>query len=113
MTLINELIVSLKSGEHELSDTLMSIDAHYDDQPQSLTNGPVYSVPGQNEGSCKVFGLAVLEGLSEKQALLAFGEHYRDVIASRRNIDHGNIRALIAYGLMGVKFDEPSLSRKA
>jgi hypothetical protein len=58
-------------------------------------------------------GLALLEGLSDQEALLAFGEHYRDVLATPEGSDHGNIRALIKHGLAGVKFAELPLSRKA
>jgi hypothetical protein len=58
----------------------------------------VENAAGQNEGSCKTLGLALLEGLSD-QALLAFGEHYRSVLATPEGSDHGNIRALIEHGL--------------
>ena len=65
---------------------------------------------GQNEGSCKTLGLAVLEGLSDEEALLAFGEHYRSVVATPEGSDHGNIRALIKHGLAGVKFSAQPLN---
>ena len=57
--------------------------------------------------SRKNLGLALLE------ALLAFGEHYSSVVATPEGTDHGNIRALIAHGLAGVKFSAQPLTRKS
>ncbi|SEJ19619.1 HopJ type III effector protein [Pseudomonas sp. NFR16] len=113
MTDLNALRSSLKSGEHVFADTLAFVAAHYDYQPQAFSNGAVENAAGQNEGSCKTLGLALLEGLSDEEALLAFGEHYRSVTASPEGTDHGNIRALIANGLAGVKFSAQPLTRKA
>ncbi|MFJ3467020.1 HopJ type III effector protein [Pseudomonas sp. NPDC090201] len=113
MTDLNTLRMSLASGEHVFADTLAFVAEHYDYQPQAFSNGPVENAAGQNEGSCKTLGLAVLEGLSDEEALLAFGEHYRSVVATPEGSDHGNIRALIAHGLAGVKFSGEPLKRKA
>jgi len=113
MTDLNTLRTSLASGEHVFADTLAFIAAGYDYQQQAFTNGGVENAAGQNEGSCKTLGLALLEGLSDQEALLAFGEHYRSVLATPEGSDHGNIRALIAHGLAGVKFDGEPLKRKA
>ncbi|MCI8209661.1 HopJ type III effector protein [Pseudomonas sp. S25] len=113
MTDLNTLRASLDSGEHLFADTLAFIAAGYEYQPQAFTNGGVENAAGQNEGSCKTLGLALLEGLSDKHALLAFGEHYRSVVATPEASDHGNIRALIAHGLAGVKFAGEPLKRKA
>lgn len=112
MTDLNTLRTSLKSGEHAFADTLAFIAAGYDYQPQAFKNGGVENAAGQNEGSCKTLGLALLEGLSDEEALLAFGEHYRSVQATPQGNDHGNIRALIAHGLAGVKFEGKPLKRK-
>lgn len=111
MTDLNTLRASLKSGEHAFADTLAFIAANYSYQPQAFTNGSVDNAAGQNEGSCKTLGLALLEGLSDEEALLAFGEHYRSVLATPQGSDHSNIRALIAHGLAGVKFAEQPLKR--
>jgi len=112
MTDLNPLRASLKSGEHAFADTLAFIAAGYDYQPQTFNNGGVENAAGQNEGSCKTLGLALLEGLSDEEALLAFGEHYRSVLATPEGSDHGNIRALIKHGLAGVKFTAQPLSRR-
>ncbi|MDR2305936.1 MAG: HopJ type III effector protein [Paucimonas sp.] len=113
MTDLNTLRSSLASGEHVFADTLAFIAEHYAYQPQAFDNGDVHNAAGQNEGSCKTLGLALLEGLSDQQALLAFGEHYRSVLATPDGSDHGNIRALIKHGLAGVKFAEQPLKRLA
>ncbi|MBC2384890.1 HopJ type III effector protein [Pseudomonas sp. WS 5106] len=113
MTNLNALRASLESGEHFFDDTLAFVEEGYDYQPQAFTNGDVKNAAGQNEGSCKTLGLALLEGLTDQEALLAFGEHYRSVVATPEGSDHGNIRALIAHGLAGVKFTAQPLTRKS
>ncbi|WP_213875247.1 HopJ type III effector protein [Pseudomonas sp. dw_358] len=112
MTDLHNLLASLDSGRHVFADTLAFVTAHYDYQPQAFSNGELNNAVGQNEGSCKTLGLALLEGFSDQQALLAFGEHYRSVMATPEGSDHGNIRNLIAHGLAGVKFDAQPLARK-
>ncbi|QXH73977.1 HopJ type III effector protein [Pseudomonas atacamensis] len=112
MTDLNTLRASLKSGEHAFADTLAFIAAGYHYQPQAFNNGGVENAAGQNEGSCKTLGLALLEGLSDEEALLAFGEHYRSVLATPEGSDHGNIRTLIKHGLAGVKFTAQPLTRR-
>ncbi|WP_434607732.1 HopJ type III effector protein [Pseudomonas sp. D2-30] len=109
---LNTFRASLESGEHVFADTLAFIAEGYDYQPQAFDNGGVKNAAGQNEGSCKTLGLALLEGLSDKEALLAFGEHYRSVLNTPEDSDHGNIRALIAHGLAGVKFEAQPLQRR-
>ena len=112
MSDLNTLRASLKSGEHLFAGTLAFIAAGYDYQPQAFNNGGVENAAGQNEGSCKTLGLALLEGLSDEEALLAFGEHYRSVVATPEGSDHGNIRALIKHGLDGVNFEAQPLTRR-
>ncbi|WP_053181820.1 HopJ type III effector protein [Pseudomonas kilonensis] len=109
---LDTLRTRLKSGEHAFADTLAFIAAGYDYQPQAFNNGGVENAAGQNEGSCKTLGLALLEGLSDEEALRAFGEHYRSVLATPDGSDHGNIRALMAHGLAGVTFEAPPLQRR-
>lgn len=112
MTEINAFRASLETGNNQFADTLAFIAEHYDYTPQAFSNGSVENAAGQNEGSCKTLGLAVLEGFSDQEVLLAFGEHYRSVVATPDGSDHGNIRSLIAHGLAGVKFAGQPLSRK-
>ena len=110
---LSTLLASLDSGQHLFADTLAFVAAHYDYQPQAFRNGELENAAGQNEGSCKTLGLAKLEGLSDRQALLAFGEHYRSVLAAPQGSDHGNIRNLMSHGLAGVTFARPPLTRKS
>ena len=113
MTALTDFRAALRSGNHLFADTLTFIAAHYDYQPQAFVNGSVENAAGQNEGSCKLLGLALLEGLDAEETLLAFGEHYRSVLATPAGSDHGNIRALQATGLAGVRFAELPLKRQA
>ena len=113
MTDLNTLRASLNSGGHVFADTLAFVAAQYDYQPQAFNNGGVENAAGQNEGSCKTLGLALLEGFSDQETLLAFGEHYRSVLATPEGTDHGNIRALISHGLAGITFQTQPLTRKA
>lgn len=112
MTDLNTLRSQLDSGEHVFADTLAFIAQGYTYQQQAFTNGGVENAAGQNEGSCKTLGLALLEGLSDQHALLAFGEHYRSVLATPEGSDHANIRALMQHGLAGVTFAGAPLQRK-
>lgn len=113
MTDLNDFRARLRRGDHAFAETLDFIAAHYDYQPSAFRNGAVENAAGQNEGSCKTLGLALLEGFSAEEALLAFGEHYRAVLANPDGNDHGNIRALMASGLAGVRFERQPLTRKA
>ncbi|MBC3363258.1 HopJ type III effector protein [Pseudomonas sp. SWRI154] len=106
---LNTFRASLKSGEHVFADTLAFVADGYDYQPQAFNNGGVENAAGQNEGSCKTLGLALLESLSDEEALLAFGEHYRSVLSTPEGSDHANIRALMVHGLAGVRFEAQPL----
>ena len=112
MTALTDFRAALRSGTHVFADTLAFIAAHYDYQPQAFVNGSVENSAGQNEGSCKLLGLALLEGLSLEETLQAFGEHYRQVLGHPEGKDHGNIRALMDTGLAGVSFSSLPLQRK-
>jgi len=112
MSDLSSFRASLASGNHAFADTLAFVAEHYLYQPSAFHNGGVENAAGQNEGSCKTLGLAKLEGLSDAEALLAFGEHYRGVLQTPEGSDHANIRALIAHGLAGVRFQSEPLSRR-
>lgn len=113
MNALDAFTAQLRSGQHRFADTLAFIAEHYCYQPSAFRNGEVENAAGQNEGSCKTLGLALLEQLSDEQALLCFGEHYRDVLATPDGSDHGNIRALMHHGLAGVAFERQALQRIA
>lgn len=114
-TTVNDLSqfrAKIQHDDHRFSDTLQFIAQHYHYQPTAFTNGDVQNAVGENEGSCKLLGLAVLEGFSTQEALLAFGEHYRAVLAHPEAEDHRNIRALMQQGLEAVQFMQPPLTPK-
>lgn len=113
MQALNEFRQKLKSPEHRFQDTLDFIGQHYQYQPSAFVNGFVCNAAGENEGSCKTLGLAVLEGFSTEEALLAFGEHYRAVLEHPNAEDHRNIRALIQHGVAGIQFERQPLQRSA
>ncbi|WP_339511109.1 HopJ type III effector protein [Pseudomonas sp. RL_15y_Pfl2_60] len=113
MSALQAFRTRLNSDTFTFAETLDFIAKHYVYQPSAFSNGGVENPAGQNEGSCKTLGLALLEQLSDEEALRCFGEHYRSVLATPEGADHANIRALMAHGLSAVKFAQPSLARAA
>lgn len=97
---------------HSFAESLAFIERHYAYQPCAFRNGNQHNAAGENQGSCKILALAVLEGLNTEEALLAFGEHYRTVLATPDGRDHQNIRQLLAHGLAGVEFNQLPLTRR-
>lgn len=101
----------------EFQDVIKLIDAYYVYTPTRFTNGvgpdPIINEAGQNEGSCKIFAFAKMQGLTEAQTLACFGRFYReDVLPHPEKDDHANIRRFIADGWKGIRFDgEPLLLR--
>ncbi|WP_437881107.1 HopJ type III effector protein [Pseudomonas sp. LRF_L74] len=102
----------LNDDQFQFAETLAFITEHYLYQQSAFRNGDVENAAGQNEGSCKTLGLAVLEGFSNEETLRAFGEHYRSVLDTPEGNDHSNIRALQKTGLAGVDFERQPLTRK-
>jgi len=87
-------------------DTLAFIEEHFDYSPKTFTNGGTTSAAGANEGSCKVFSAGKLLGWSERQVLVSFGEHYKQVLGEPDGTSHGNIRAFMKSGWSGVDFPD-------
>ncbi|TBU89737.1 HopJ type III effector protein [Phytopseudomonas dryadis] len=112
MSTLNDFRARLGAEHFAFAETLAFIAEHYDYQPSAFSNGALNNAAGQNEGSCKTLGLALLEGLSQEESLLCFGEHYRSVLATPDGNDHGNIRALMSSGLSAVRFERQPLTRK-
>jgi hypothetical protein len=100
-------------GEQPLfAATLAFIAAQYVYRPSAFVNGSVENALGQNQGAGQTLSLALLEDFSLEETLLAFGEHYRSVLATAQGSYHANIRALLSTGLAGVRFAEAGLTRK-
>ncbi|WP_417222101.1 HopJ type III effector protein [Amphritea sp.] len=100
-------------GNIDFEDSMAVIEANYDYSPTRFFNGELINEAGTNEGSCKIFAFAQLNGLSEQQTLNCFGRFYhQDVLQHPNGNDHGNIRNFITHGWSGVSFDQAALVPK-
>ena len=101
-----------KSPEDVNFDEVIAvIHDFYQYTPTRFINGETINEQGTNEGSCKIFAFAKLNGLSEQATLACFGNYYREDVLQHPNAsDHANIRNFIKTGWAGVKFDAPALS---
>ncbi|GAA5315072.1 MAG: HopJ type III effector protein [Candidatus Pelagadaptatus aseana] len=109
--LLNQVKTSPQSIE--FADVMAVIDAVYDFEPTGFTNGDTRNEAGENNGSCKIFGFARLQNLSEPQTLALFGDYYRsDVLKHLNGSDHQNIRNFMKQGWEGVLFDANPLTEK-
>jgi HopJ type III effector protein len=94
-----------QSGNIEFTDTMAVIDSLYEFTPTAFRNGEQENAAGQNNGSCKLFAFAQLQGLSEQQTLACFGAYYRkDVLEHPEGTDHGNIRNFMKTGWDGIVY---------
>ncbi|MGE8432137.1 HopJ type III effector protein [Chryseobacterium joostei] len=97
----------------QFNEVIAYIDQHYDFTPTAFKNGSTENGAGQNNGSCKVFSFAKLQGLTKRQTLFLFGEFYRDdVIKNPDGNDHQNIRNFMEFGWDGVSFEAEALKEK-
>lgn len=115
---LNAFINRVRSGNPvDFADTMALISASYDYSPTRFSNGQGEDIlvndPGTNEGSCKIFSFARLQGLSEAETLALFGGHYRDVLNHPEGNDHQNIRHFMRHGWLGIHFDSEALRPRA
>jgi HopJ type III effector protein len=97
----------------EFTDTIAVIDALYDFTPTAFKNGELENAANQNNGSCKLFAFAKLQGFSKEQTLACFGAYYRkDVLEHPAATDHGNIRNFMKSGWDGVVYAGEALQRR-
>ncbi len=115
MTLDNFLEKLKHSPEFlEFTDTMAVIESLYDFTPTAFQNGAQNNEAGQNNGSCKLFDFAKLQGFSEAQTLACFGAFYRnDVLQHPEATDHQNIRNFMTSGWSGVHFEGLALQPRA
>lgn len=109
------LLEQLKNNPEtiQFKEVISYIDEHFDFTPTSFKNGDTVNEAGQNNGSCKVFSLAKLQGLPKEQTLPLFGEFYReDVLKNPNGTDHQNIRNFMKYGWDGISFEGEALQQK-
>ena len=101
----------------EFQDVMTMIAEQYDYAPTRFTNGlgddVVVNAAGENEGSCKIFALGQLHGLTEQQTLACFGSFYRDdVLLHPQAVNHTNIRRFMRHGWAGIHFEGEALRPK-
>lgn len=110
---LTELLAGLQAERYDFEDVQAYVLAHYDYTATAFANGlgadRVSNAAGQNEGSCRLFAFAHLEGLSEDDTLRCFGRHYRHVLADPAGQDHANIRQFMRHGWAGIHFDGVAL----
>jgi len=116
---IQKLIQKIKSQPDAVSfnEVIESISSNYNYTASRFSNGvtndQVINEAGSNEGSCKIFAFAKLNGLDEQQTLNCFGDFYRDDVLSNPNgDDHANIRTFMRHGWAGISFEQNALSAK-
>ena len=114
---LNEFMSKVIAGESvSFQDTMTVIGDHYDYQPTEFSNGidqALINEAGRNEGSCKIFAFAKLQGLDKAHTLSLFGDYYRkDVLENPEGSDHQNIRNFMRDGWEGIRFSAEALSPK-
>jgi hypothetical protein len=91
----------------EFKQVMGLIEQHYEYTPTSFRNGPeVSNKAGTNEGSCKIFSFAQLEGLSENDTLACFGAFYREEVLAQPD-------AAMKFGWNGIEFDGVALAKNS
>ena len=85
------------------------INTDYTYEPNGFTIGNIYNDSNNNQWSGKIASYAVINNLTNQETLELFGEHYQSVLDDPNGTGHANVRALIKYGLTGVKFDNNKL----
>ncbi|MFU8787516.1 MAG: HopJ type III effector protein [Methylobacter sp.] len=98
-------------------ETIAVISENYHYQATELSNGlneqRLVNPAGSNEGSCKIFAFAQLNGLDPQQTLNLFGDYYRlDVLNDPHGSGHQNIRNFMQYGWAGIDFKGVALTAK-
>ena len=94
----------------EFTDTMAVIEALYEFTPTAFKNGELENAAGQNNGSCKLFAFARLQGFNQQQTLACFGAYYRqDVLQHPDASDHQNIRNFMTTGWQGIAYTGEAL----
>lgn len=96
----------------EFDQVIALINSLYRFTPTRFTNGSQVNEQGTNEGSCRIFAFAQLQGLSKEQTLACFGKFYREEVLQQPDAqNHGNIRQFMQHGWDGIKFDQAPLAK--
>ena len=115
---IEELITLVKNQPDtiEFNSVMKTIEGNYTYTPTRFKNGvelqSIINEAKTNEGSCKIFSFAKINGLNQKETLACFGKFYRDdVLKYPEGNDHGNIRTFMIHGWDGIQFDNEALEK--
>lgn len=115
---IEQLLQKIRRSPEGISfdEVIAAIKNCYQYTPTRFSNGLgdqcVTNEAGQNEGSCRIFAFAKLNGLSEAETLCCFGRFYRDdVLGNPGGSDHANIRNFMRDGWAGIVFDGVALKK--
>lgn len=108
----NELLAQLENKALNFSDVLEFISTQYDFTATAFKNGNAENAATENQGSCRVFAFAKLNGLNKAQTLSLFAEHYQNVLDTPAGNNHQNIRQFQQHGWAGVSFASEPLQAK-
>ncbi|ALM08484.1 type III effector [Sediminicola sp. YIK13] len=112
---VSAFVEKLRNDPQEISfkETIAVIEDHYLFEPVRFTNGRLVNEAGQNSGSCKLLFFAKLHNLNKAEALVCFGDYYRqDVLKNLNGENHQNIRNFMQTGWEGISFDNNALIKK-
>ena len=112
---LNTFLQRLNASPEQVTfdDTMAVIESLYQFTPTQFRNGTLLNEAGKNNGSCKLFSFARLQGLSQQHTLNCFGAYYRDdVLKHPEGTDHQNIRNFIKTGWEGIVFQGDALTPK-
>lgn len=111
MTLLDQ--IQAQPQTISFQEVITYIEEQYEFIPTRFLNDTYVNEAGQNNGSCKIFSFAKLQGLSEAQTLALFGDYYRkDVLENPDGTDHQNIRNFMKRGWEGIEFEGDALKAK-
>ncbi|RYD91866.1 MAG: HopJ type III effector protein [Sphingobacteriales bacterium] len=108
-----QLLNLVSQPSTQFTDVIAWIDERYSYTPTRFHNGEQLNEANQNNGSCKVFALALLLELTQQETLGLFCEHYQAVLNHPAASDHQNIRQFISHGFTGLKFDGRALVERS
>ncbi len=112
---IESFLNKLKSTPEDIdfNALIALIDANYIFSPTAFKNGDLHNAQNENNGSCKLFYFAQLQGLNKDETLACFGTYYRDDVLKNPDSDtHQNIRNFMRYGWQGIDFEAEALVQK-
>ncbi|MEY4589923.1 MAG: hypothetical protein RL497_1999 [Pseudomonadota bacterium] len=107
---MQQQLINLLKQNPQFTDIISWIDQHYRFTPTTFQNGAQHNEANQNNGSCKVFALALLLQLTQEQTLALFCEHYQAVLKHPEATDHQNIRQFMQQGFNGLNFEAVALT---